>query len=387
MLLVHPDAEVSISVVITNHRYEEYLEEALKSIINQTASPKEVIVIDDKPENDEAKDITKRYEPLCQYHRVQFGHPLKSREHGFSQTTSKYVCFLDADDVMDRNYLQGATHALVDNPETKVVYSDIYYFKDGSVGRTYLNKTNYSESIPRKRISQTNFLHVGCITDRIAIEASDAFNHGASYTDSYNHGTPYTDYHEDWMFWRKVLSTGCKYTKQNVPYFARKHDRNRSRKLEEERGYYHLRGIDLATITYAGIGEPKEDDLFCEIDWVNAIQSNYRWRFKAMLFNDRPTARPREVSHFPERDRRTIVNKVARSATSDYVFFYREDNPPTMGTLQSMFRLLGPDVAIIHKKGYELFECTLVVNDVLCDYYYYDLEQLPFGDNERIIEV
>lgn len=341
--------------------------------------------MDDKPSDDTAKKITEQFAPFVQYHRVDYGDPLESREYGFNNTESDYVCFLDADDVMDKNYLQSAVSEII-TQKADLVYSDIYYFKDLGIGRTYLSKTDFHPEIPRKRISQTNFLHVGCVAKREIIANAYAFNHGTDAKD--------INYHEDWMFWRKVLSTGCKYVKQKCCYFARKHNNNRSRELQDKTNYYGLRGIDLSSLTYVGLIEKELQDLYCFTDWWNGAQNNRNGRLHVELFGcinydliqgSSPVSWHSPWAWHAYSDKRHVVNQIAKSAITDYVFFYHENNRPNFGKLQSMLKHLDHNVAMVHDKKFEPFECTLVVADVLRDYYYHDLERLPFGDNEKIV--
>lgn len=376
MLFVYSKTRITIAVIITHHNYEQYLDEAIQSVINQNTTPDEIIVVDDKPQTETAKNITQKYASFVKYHRVDFGDPLKSREYGFQQTQSKYVCFLDADDIMDCNYLQGAIAPIVTD-KANLVFSDINYFRDGRIGRIDITRTNYNPNIPKKRISQTNFLHIGCITERSIIESADAFNHGHLNA----------QYHEDWMYWRKILETKCKFVKQNCPYFARRHNNNRSTELQKKNKYYDLRGIDLSSITYVGLIEDELSDLYCFSDWCNGIQNNVVHRFYAQLFGNTNLIQPKpNTSWYSIQNKKSIVNQIAKSAITDYVFFYHENKRPEYGKLQSMLRYLDHDVAMIHDSNFELFECTLVVTDILRDYYYHDLEQLPFDDeNEKVI--
>lgn len=230
-------------MIITNHRYENYLENAITSAIQQHHPPIDIIVVDDEPST-HAKSITKSFSQYgVRYAPINAQHPLLARQYGCSLTAANYICFLDADDELERDYLFNAG-LIITGKSADIVYSDIQYFGLRN------NKSNLPKTIPAKRISQTNFLHVGCVVNRELIYTADAFN------------CPKTkDYHEDWAFWRKLLRITNNYYKQEATYKARVHDTNRSTLLNMA-SYYQLRGIKHAT---------KE---FITKEQINTIQTN-----------------------------------------------------------------------------------------------------------------
>ena len=57
-------------------------------------------------------------------------------------------------------------------------------------------------------------------------------------------------------------------------------------------------------------------------------------------------------------------------------------SPSMLGQL--IFKL-DHNVAMVHNSTYKLFSCTLVITEILKDYYYHDLLDLPFNDNEKIV--
>ena len=52
--------DIEISVYITNYNYGEYLDKAIKSLLNQTFKKFEIIIIDDGS-TDRSSDIIKKY--------------------------------------------------------------------------------------------------------------------------------------------------------------------------------------------------------------------------------------------------------------------------------------------------------------------------------------
>lgn len=87
-----------VSVVIPNHDYGHYVTEALESVLAQTYSPIEVIVVD----NGSSDDSLERLGPYAGRCRVVAQSDLGqsgSRNRGILEATGEWVAFLDADDV------------------------------------------------------------------------------------------------------------------------------------------------------------------------------------------------------------------------------------------------------------------------------------------------
>ena len=107
--IVNEDAQGEmplISIVITNYNYGQYLQQAITSALNQTYQPTEIILIDDASTDDSAQV----------FH--QFEHQIKIIEHETNKgivysrnealliARGEFLCFLDADDFWDGDYLK-----------------------------------------------------------------------------------------------------------------------------------------------------------------------------------------------------------------------------------------------------------------------------------------
>ncbi len=97
-----------ISIIIPIYNAEKYLEECLMSIRQQNYSKFEVICVDDGSK-DKSAEIVKEFE--CRDARFKLYQQANAgvsaaRNLGLSYATGEYVCFIDADDVVDVNYLE-----------------------------------------------------------------------------------------------------------------------------------------------------------------------------------------------------------------------------------------------------------------------------------------
>lgn len=100
---------MKVSIIITTHNTEKYLTKCLDSIINQTLSDIEIIIVDDVS-TDNTINIALNYSNKHENVRViqlenSYG-PGGARNKALLYATGKYISFIDSDDWIDLNYLQ-----------------------------------------------------------------------------------------------------------------------------------------------------------------------------------------------------------------------------------------------------------------------------------------
>lgn len=100
---------MKISIIVTTHNTKEYLQKCIHSIVNQTLSGIEIIIVDDAS-TDDTPDIA--YHFSKEYDNISFL-PLKvslgpggARNQALLAARGKYVAFVDSDDWVDLNYFQ-----------------------------------------------------------------------------------------------------------------------------------------------------------------------------------------------------------------------------------------------------------------------------------------
>ena len=108
MLFYSRGVMIKISVVVPVYNGEKYLQECLDSILNQTLEEIEIICIDDAS-TDQTSSILQQYK--SQQSRIKIitnpinSGPVVSRNKGLDKATGKYVIFLDADDIFEKDML------------------------------------------------------------------------------------------------------------------------------------------------------------------------------------------------------------------------------------------------------------------------------------------
>jgi hypothetical protein len=111
-----------VSIVITNHNYGRFLDDAIQSALGQSYNRIEVIVVDDGS-TDNSRDIIARYRnhitPVFQPRAGQFA----AFNAGVGVCSGEIVMFLDADDLLLPHVVAEVALAFRDNPDiAKVQY-------------------------------------------------------------------------------------------------------------------------------------------------------------------------------------------------------------------------------------------------------------------------
>jgi glycosyltransferase involved in cell wall biosynthesis len=112
-----------VSVVIPCYKQAHFLPDALESVVAQTHTEIETIVVDDgSPDN--VSDMLTRYPTVKCVHQQNQG-LAGARNSGFLVSTGSYVVFLDADDRLTPNALEAHLRCFSESAESGFVVGDI----------------------------------------------------------------------------------------------------------------------------------------------------------------------------------------------------------------------------------------------------------------------
>jgi glycosyltransferase involved in cell wall biosynthesis len=87
-----------ISCIVPVYNGEEYLAEAIDSILKQSYRPFEIIIVDDGS-TDATATVAERYNKQIRYLTQRNAGPAAARNRGIDAATGEFVAFLDADDL------------------------------------------------------------------------------------------------------------------------------------------------------------------------------------------------------------------------------------------------------------------------------------------------
>lgn len=127
-----------VSVVITCHNLAAYLPAALNSVLQQTMTDWECVIVDDQS-TDHAPDVAQSvaHSPQFRYLRTPSNLKLSgARNYGALHATGDYLIFLDADDALAPNALDVLSHALDSDTAIHIAYGHLDTFNGDNPERT-----------------------------------------------------------------------------------------------------------------------------------------------------------------------------------------------------------------------------------------------------------
>jgi len=187
-----------VSVIIPAYNAERYIGEAIDSVLAQSHSDVECIVVDDGS-TDRTAEIVGGYSDRVRHIRQQNADRSAARNNGIAHATGKYISFLDADDLLLQGKLKEQVAFLEAHLEYDVVYSRVNYFRENGKRNYYVVRrvTPAGDIVPL--LINTNFITMNSpLIRRAAVERVGGFD------------VTFSRY-EDWDFLLRLALTGSRF--------------------------------------------------------------------------------------------------------------------------------------------------------------------------------
>ena len=119
-----------ISVIVPTYNRAQQLPRALDSILCQSCSPKEIIVVDDGSTDETSALMTSEY-PEIVFIQQQNAGVSSARNVGIKRASGDWIAFLDSDDEWLPEKLEIQMKALYENPEIKICHTNEIWIRNG----------------------------------------------------------------------------------------------------------------------------------------------------------------------------------------------------------------------------------------------------------------
>jgi glycosyltransferase involved in cell wall biosynthesis len=117
-----------ISYIVASYNHEEYVGDLLQSVLTQTFTDLELIVVDDGSSDNTAQiacEIASADPRIRVYTQANMG-VVRARNRGIRQSLGEYVSVIDSDDLLPPERTKWMVEALDANPQASLVYGDAW---------------------------------------------------------------------------------------------------------------------------------------------------------------------------------------------------------------------------------------------------------------------
>lgn len=124
-----------ISVVVTCYNHENYIEQCLRSIFNQTYRNIELIVLDDGSTDSSSEiiqEVLKESPFVTTFESHENIGVVRTRNKGINLLNGDYFIFVDSDDFLDDRYVEELYDCAI-NHQADIVYCDLFNFEKNEV--------------------------------------------------------------------------------------------------------------------------------------------------------------------------------------------------------------------------------------------------------------
>jgi len=119
-----------VSVIIPTYNRGYCISESIDSVLNQEYRQIELIVVDDGS-TDETRELVTKYPDLI-YRRLEKNSGVShARNLGIDLAQGELICFLDSDDLWEKNKLKVQVDWMQAHPDCKIAYSDEIWIRNG----------------------------------------------------------------------------------------------------------------------------------------------------------------------------------------------------------------------------------------------------------------
>ncbi|BAV10202.1 Glycosyltransferase involved in cell wall bisynthesis [Filimonas lacunae] len=211
--------EPLVSVIIPCYNQGRYIDETVKSVLEQTFTNFQIIVVDDGSTDLYTQQILKgKSWPKTTIVHIPNGGVANARNTAIRMATGKYILPLDGDDKIAPSYLEKAVRVLEEDDTVMVVTTLVHFF-----GRR--NRPYHLPEYSLEHLMGQNLLVCTSMFRKLDFERTGGFD------SNMREGL------EDWDFWLKMLKEGGRVHRINEVLFyyrLRRQSRNNAMSIDQQ---------------------------------------------------------------------------------------------------------------------------------------------------------
>jgi glycosyltransferase involved in cell wall biosynthesis len=162
-----------VTVIIPTYNRADFLNESIQSVVSQTFTDYELIVVDDGS-SDHTEAVVREF-PEVRYVACSENSGVSyARNFGINLARGRYICFLDSDDLWIKNKLEAQIHWMEENADCQVCYTDEIWIRKG-IRVNPMNKHRkcsgdiFPHSLPLCIVSPSSVLMRSSLFDEVGV--------------------------------------------------------------------------------------------------------------------------------------------------------------------------------------------------------------------------
>ncbi|AWV99993.1 glycosyltransferase family 2 protein [Arcticibacterium luteifluviistationis] len=222
-----------ISVIIPIFNAEKHLRQALDSVLNQSQSASEIIVINDGSTDNTLQILNGYANHLRIINRENKG-PAFTVNEGISLSKNDWLCFLDADDLWTNNKLEKQYRFTQENPNTNVFFGMSEQFLSEELSEEQKKRITLIKNPQNGMLRSTMMVHKSIFGQTSFFDTTLVFGEFIDwFTKLKEHGIPYL-IQDELFHLRRLHPNSLTSKREHLSDFAkllkRKLDRERATK-------------------------------------------------------------------------------------------------------------------------------------------------------------
>jgi glycosyltransferase involved in cell wall biosynthesis len=221
------EINMKVSVIIPNYNHAPYLEQRLDSVLNQTYTNFEVIILDDCS-TDNSKEVIEKYRghhKISQivYNEQNSGSTFKQWQKGIALAQGEWIWIAESDDWCELSFLDELVGQIDDANRVDLIFCNSLRFQgDKILGFTGLRSL-------LKRLDGNEYITSRMIEGNTIMNASMALFRKSSYNEIPKDWMNYR-FCGDWLFWIYIMKDAKIIEYGKVLNYYRTHEQNVSNK-------------------------------------------------------------------------------------------------------------------------------------------------------------
>lgn len=208
------------SIVIPTYNRDKIISRAINSILKQSFTDFEIIIVDDGSTDETEKVVSSINSDFVRYFKTANCGVAHARNYGIKQARGTYIGFLDSDDLMEPVHLQTAFDFIQLKNKPEIIHLNFLW---GTEDKSNTHKNYLPKHLPED-IFKNCSLHVNCIFAKNEVLQTNLFNESRELM-----------FAEDWDFFIKLAVRFPIHTNDVATAYLIDHEDRNMRNFNEEK--------------------------------------------------------------------------------------------------------------------------------------------------------